>query len=146
MNNYLKFSKNCQDTYSSELELKREITSSSEVSLLDLPLKIKKNNLRLSYLIRETNFPFQQFLCPLCAVIFQQIFTMQLQVLRLNRSKSDNSTFIKPANQLLKRMQKQSSRHISIISLLKEIFGKHFSVFHVFADTADKFTKPFTLH
>ena len=59
MNNYLKFSKNCQDTYSSEIDLKREITSSSEVSLLDLPLKIKKNNLRLSYLIRETNFPFQ---------------------------------------------------------------------------------------
>ena len=58
MNNYLKFSKNCQDTYSSELELKREIISTSEVSLLDLSLTIKKKQLKTKLFDKRDKFPF----------------------------------------------------------------------------------------
>ena len=43
-------------------------------------------------------------------------------------------------------MQKQGSKHRSITSILKKIFGKHFSVFNIFTYTADNIIKPFSLH
>ena len=42
-------------------------------------------------------------------------------------------------NLLFIRMKKQGSECTLIISLLKNIFGKHFKVFQKFADIADKF-------
>ena len=46
------------------------------------------------------------------------------------------NTFVILPNCLLKRMQKQRSKHRSIISMLNKIFDKHFTVFNVFADKA----------
>ena len=43
-------------------------------------------------------------------------------------------------------MQKRSSKHRSIISILNIIFGKHFNDFKVLADTADNVIKLFLLH
>ena len=43
-------------------------------------------------------------------------------------------------------MQKQGSKHRFITSILKKIFGKHFSVFNIFTYTADNIIKPFSLH
>ena len=43
-------------------------------------------------------------------------------------------------------MQKRSSKHRSIISILNIIFGKHFKDFKVLADTADNVIKLLLLH
>ena len=48
-------------------------------------------------------------------------------------------------NRFFKRMQKQGSKHRSIASMLNKIFGKYFTVFNVFADTAANFIKNFSL-
>ena len=63
------------------------------------------------------------------------------EILRFTTSESN--TFITLGYQLLKRMKKQGSKHRFIISMLKNIFGKHFNVF---ADTADNFIKLFSLN
>ena len=62
-----------------------------------------------------------------------------------SRTTSDINTFITLSNCLLKRIQKQGSKHKSITSILNKIFGKHFTVFNVSADTAANFIKLFSL-
>ena len=39
------------------------------------------------------------------------------------------------------RMKKWCSECVRIISLLKKIFGKHFEIFHEFADIANEFNR-----
>ena len=51
---------------------------------------------------------------------------------RFDRTASDSNTFIRLSNQLLKRMQKQGSKHRSIIFMLNKRIGKHYNVFNVF--------------
>ena len=46
---------------------------------------------------------------------------------------------------LFNQNPKKVNKHRSIISLLKKIFDKHFTVFNVFADTAANFIKNFSL-
>ena len=43
-------------------------------------------------------------------------------------------------------MHKQGSKHRSVISMFKKLFGKHVNVFNVFADTVYNFIKLFSLH
>ena len=57
----------------SELELKKS-RATFEASFLDLSIIIKTINSRLSFLIREINYPFLQFECPILTVILYQIF------------------------------------------------------------------------
>ena len=52
-------------------------------------------------------------------------------MLRLVRTSSDINTFAGFSNCLLKRMQKRESKQRSILSMLNEIFIKHFTVFNV---------------
>ena len=63
------------------------------------------------------------------------------EILRFARTTSNRNNFIILANQLLERIQKQGIKHKFIIAKLKKIFGEHFNVFNVLADTADNFTK-----
>ena len=67
------------------------------------------------------------------------------KVLRFARNSSDINTFVTLSNCLWKRMQKQGSKHRSIIYMLSKIFGKNFTVFNIFADRAAKFIQPFSL-
>ena len=48
------------------------------------------------------------------------------------RKTSDSNTFIRPSNNLLKRIQKQDSKHRFQISRLCKIFDSYFNVFKVF--------------
>ena len=68
------------------------------------------------------------------------------KMLRFARSTLDINTFVTLSNHILTRMQKQGSKHRSIIFKLNKIFGKHFTVFNIFADTAANFIKLFSLH
>ena len=68
------------------------------------------------------------------------------EVLRLARTSSGSNAFVAFDNQLLETVQKQGSKHKSIVSMLKKIFVKHFNVFDTFADTPDNFIKHFLLH
>ena len=72
--------------------------------------------------------------------------TISSEILRNNRTTTDLINMVICVNLLLIRMKKQSSECTRIISLLKEIFAKHFKVFHKLADIADKFIKLFSLH
>ena len=56
--------------------------------------------------------------------------------LKFVRTTSDMNTLVTRSSRLLKRMQKQVSKHRFIISVLNKIFGKHFTVFNVVTDTA----------
>ena len=67
------------------------------------------------------------------------------KVLRFDRNSSDINTFLTLSNCLWKRMQKQGSKHRSIIYMLSKIFGKNFTVFNVFADRAANFIQSFSL-
>ena len=52
---------------------------------------------------------------------------------------------VKGVDILLIRMKKKGIECTLIISLLKNIFGKHLKVFHKFAGTPDRFVKLFSL-
>ena len=55
------------------------------------------------------------------------------------------NTFVTLSTRLLERMQKQASKHRSIIFLLNKVFGKHFNVFNVLADMASNVVKIFAM-
>lgn len=64
------------------------------------------------------------------------------EILRISRTTADLIRMVTCANLLLIRMKEQSSECVRIFSLLKKkIFGKHFTVFHKFADTPNEFIK-----
>ena len=63
------------------------------------------------------------------------------ETLRFPRNSSGINTFLTLFSRLLKRMQKQGSKHITIRSVLNKIFRKHFTDFNVFADTLANFIK-----
>ena len=67
--------------YPPELELEKS-RATFEASFLDLSIIIKTINSRLSFLIREINYPFLQFECPILTVILYQIFPIHLQDLK----------------------------------------------------------------
>ena len=57
---------------------------------------------------------------------------MSSEILRFVRTTWDINTFVTFFNHLSKRIQKQGSKHRSILSMLNEIFGKHFIGFNTF--------------
>ena len=64
--------------------------------------------------------------------------------LQLNNFFFDSNAFIRLSNQLLKRMPKHGSKQKSN-PMSNTIFGEHFNVFKVLADTADNFIKVFSV-
>ena len=68
------------------------------------------------------------------------------KIFRFARTTLNINTSVTPSNHILTRMQKQGSKHRSIIFMLKKIFGKHFTVLNAFADAAANFIKLFSLH
>ena len=67
------------------------------------------------------------------------------EILHIVLATTDLVNMVKRVNLLLIRMKKQVSECTRIISLFKKVFGKHFKVFHKFANTADEFIMPFSL-
>ena len=72
------------------------------------------------------------------------------EILRFARTTSDSNAFITFANQFLKKMQKENSKHKSIISKLVK---NNLSTFNfldffliIFADTADNFIALCSFH
>ena len=72
-------------------------------------------------------------------------FLQNFEILRFTRSTFDSGAFITLPNQVLKSMEKQGTKHRSILPCQK-ILGKHFNAFNLFAGTADTFLKLFSLH
>ena len=68
------------------------------------------------------------------------------EILRFARTTHDGNTVITLADQILKRMQKEGSKHKFILAMVKEIFTRNFSVLKVFADVPDDFIKLSSLH
>ena len=67
------------------------------------------------------------------------------KIMRIARITTDLINMVTHVTSLLIRMKKQGSECYCIISLLKKIFGRHFVVFHKFADTDNKFIELFSL-
>lgn len=67
-------------------------------------------------------------------------------IFSFDRTISNSYAFIRLGSELLKIMQKQDSKHKSIVSILKKSFGKHFNIFNVLTDAADNFIKRLSLH
>ena len=91
-------------------------------------------------------FLFLQCLCHIWKVIFHLVATMHVQALTfqdLSEKPMATIPFIRFSNQVFKKMQNEGSKHGSIMSMLKKVFGIYFNVFKVFADTVDNFIKPF---
>ena len=91
-------------------------------------------------------FLFLQCLCHIWKVIFHLTATMHVQALKfqdLSEKPMATIPFIRFSNQVFKKMQNEGSKHGSIMSMLKKVFGIYFNVFKVFADTVDNFIKPF---
>ena len=66
-------------------------------------------------------------------------------ILHIARATTDLINMVTRVNLLLIRIKKQGSKCVHIISLLKEIFGKHFKVYHKFGDSANGFIKLFSV-
>ena len=54
---------------------------------------------------------------------------------------SNINIFATLSNLLWRKIQNQGSKHRSVISMLNNIFRKHFSIFNIFAHTAANFIK-----
>ena len=67
------------------------------------------------------------------------------KLLRIAKTKTDLINIVASVNLLLIRMKKHGSACVCFILLLKKILGKQFKVFHKFADTANEFTRLFSL-
>ena len=63
------------------------------------------------------------------------------EVSKFARTTSNINNFVTLSNRLLKKMQKEGSKHRSTISMLHKIFGKRFTVFNIFEYTAVNFIK-----
>ena len=89
--------------------------------------------------------PVPMFLCSyLDSNIPLDIYYASILSGRFARTTSDINTFVTLSHRLLKKMQKQS-KHRAIRSLLNGIFGKHVTLFNVFADAAANFINFFSL-
>ena len=67
------------------------------------------------------------------------------KLLCIAKTKTDLINIVARVNLLLIRMKKHGSACVCFILLLKKILGKQFKVFHKFADTANEFTRLFSL-
>ena len=67
--------------------------------------------------------------------------SLNFEILRIVTTRTDLSNMVKCVNLLLIPIKNQGSICARIISLLKEIFGKHSKAFNELAGTANKFIK-----
>ena len=77
INDHLKF-KNFKNIYHLELQLKKEIISTSEASFLNLSIKIESKKLKTQLCDKRDAFPFLLFVFHIRTVTFLQIFTLNL--------------------------------------------------------------------
>ena len=90
--------------------------------------------------------PVPMFLCSyLDSNIPLNIYYASIVSGRFARTTSDINTFVTLSHRLLKKIQKQQSKHRAIRSLLNGIFGKYVTLFDIFADAAAHFIKFFSL-
>ena len=88
-------------------------------------------NFRLSCLIKEVPFP-------IWTALYRQKFFMLWSVQKFYLF-SDLINMITRIGLLLIPMKKQGSECVHFISPLKKNFGKHFKIFHTFADASNEF-------
>ena len=67
------------------------------------------------------------------------------EIFRFARNTSDINAFVALFNRLFERMQKQGSKHRSIISKLNKIFSKGLTIFDVSVEKGKNFIKLFSL-
>ena len=146
--NNTEFEKNYKEIYPEELALKKENLNPYKASFLDVSIQVQSNKtFSIKLFDKRDAFPFYINRMPyIDSNIPSKIFYACIgsEILRIARTTSEKNDMIHCVNQLIIRMKKQGSQHERFISLLKKIYGKHFSVFKKFASTADCFIKLFT--
>ena len=104
-----------------QLELKREIITSSNALFLDLPVTTENKKFKTKLSDKWDAFPFSIVLVPhLDSNIPSNIFytSIRPEILGVHKTALDVNTFITLAKLFLKRMKKQGSKHRSVISML----------------------------
>ena len=145
INEHLKFDRNFKKIHPSELQLKKKSTSTSEASFVKLSIIIEYKKFKTQLYDKRDTFPFSIVrMSHLDSYIPLNIYytSISSEIVGFVRTTSEINAFVTLSNGLLKKMQKQGSKHRSIISMLKKIFGKHF-VFNTFADKKTNFIKRF---
>ena len=119
--------------YHSDLQLKKE----TFYFFRDFYYNLKLKKIRPIFIIKETHFLFLLYVSLIWTAAFHQInyTSTGSEIVRFARATSDIINFVTLFNHLL-RMLKQGSKYRSIISMMNKIFGKHFTVFNVFAGRA----------
>ena len=121
ISDHLEFDRNFKNIYPTELQLKKENISTSEASFLDLSIIIENNISKTQLYDKRDAFAFSIVRMPhLDRNIPSNIYyaTIGSAILIFARTTSE-------VNCLLKKMQKQGSKHRSAISMLNKMIGKY---------------------
>ena len=142
INDHGEFENVYKEIYPPELELKKESTSITEASFLDLNIKIINNKFSLSLYDKRDFFPFSIVRMPyLSSNIPSKMFyaTLGAEILRIGRTSTVLERFVTSSQAVIKRMQKQGGKSIPILKCLNKIYGRNFGVFKEFANTSKEF-------
>ena len=111
--------------------------STSEASFLDLCIINENKKFKIPLYDKRDMFSFSIVFMPhFDSNIPSNIYYASIGsgILSFVKTTSDINTFVTLSNRLLKRMKKQGSKRRIIISMLNKSFGKHFSIFNLFAE------------
>ena len=142
INDNLEFKNNFKNIYPPELELKQENISLNEASFLDLSIKIADGKFHTCLYDKRDAFPFSIVRMPyLSSNMPSKIFYASVgsEILRLARTNTSKTDFIKSVKVLLSRMEKQGCKGNQLKKVLNKMYGRHVNYFQKFARTANEF-------
>ena len=140
------FERTFKDIYPMELELKKENSDQFSATFLDLDIKIDSRTFHTHIYDKRNSFPFSIIRMPyrdsnIPSRMFYGCIGAEIQ--RIARTTTDKMMFIDHTNILLKRIKSQGSCPMFVKRMLNKTYGRHFSVFNMFSDTASSFVDLF---
>ena len=129
------FENNFQEIYPPELILKKENTSCTEATFLDLHLSISDGQITTTLYDKRDAFNFHIVRFPYKdSTIPSKMFfsTISAEVLRICRANTSKESFIKSSKTLIQRMLKQGADPLGIKRVLTKMINRHATDFMKF--------------